>query len=105
MQTAGARHGARQHSSTIQPICIGLTVLLTGKVESSIMAKKIAKKESARATLRDVKEEMAKPRVAKSARSGEPKELRIFPLSGSSWPGLGTPVRRHLKGVTHPGAL
>ena len=69
------------------------------------MAKKMTKKESARVTLRDVKEEMAKPRVAKSARSGEPEELRVFPLSGSSWPGLGTPARRYLKAVTHPGAL
>jgi hypothetical protein len=82
-----------------------LTVNRSGKVKSSIMAKKIIKKESARATLQAIQKEMAKPRVAKSARSSEPKEPRVFPLSGSTWPGLGAPVRRYSKAATHPGAF
>jgi transposase len=97
--------GARQYCRTIPPACTELTVYLGGKVQSSVMAKKMTKNESARATLREVKIEMAKPRVAKSARSAEPQESRVFPLSGSAWPGLGTPVRRFPKVATHPGAL
>ena len=73
------------------------------------MAKKTVEKEDpARATLREIEKEMAKPRIAKSARSAEaaePERLRVFTLSGSSWPGLRIPARRHPKTAKHPGAF
>jgi len=90
--------------STIQPTCTGLTVPLIRKVQSSIMTKKRIMTEADTATLNGIKRQMAKPRVAKSARGGKPQELGVFPLSGSSWPGL-APARWHPKVVTHPGAL
>jgi len=69
------------------------------------MAKKISNKESAEDILGGIKEEMAKPRIARSAREAGPEDLRVFPLSGSAWPGLARPVRRFCRLVTHPGAL
>jgi len=58
------------------------------------MAKKNSNKESEKATLGRVEEEMAKPRIAKSARIAEPEMLHIFTLSESKWPGLARPIRR-----------
>lgn len=48
--------------------CSELTVHRSRKVQSSIMANKNSKKESEEAILREIKEEMAKPRVVRSAR-------------------------------------
>lgn len=57
------------------------------------MANKNSTKESETVTLRRIKKEMAKPRIAKSARRARPEMLRVFPLSGSEWPGLARPTR------------
>jgi hypothetical protein len=73
-------------------------------VQSSIMANKTVDTKAAKAILIGIKEEMAKPRVAKSARAAELKEAFTFPLSESRWPGLARPGRRIHKPVTHPGA-
>ena|SRR5271165_938247 len=73
-------------------------------VQSSIMANKNSTKESQETTLSWIKEEMAKPRISKSARSADPEILRAFPLSGSEWPGLARLTRRPRRLVTHPGA-
>jgi hypothetical protein len=69
------------------------------------MANNSSKQESARATLIGIKQEMAKPRIAKSARGLGPEQLEVFPLSGSAWPGLARPSRRPHRLVTHPGSL
>jgi hypothetical protein len=42
------------------------------------MANKNSNKEAEKATLNEIKEEMAKPRIAKSARIVEPEMLPIF---------------------------
>lgn len=73
-------------------------------MQSSIMADKNSNKESAKAIFGGIKKEMAKPRIAKSAREAEPEELGVFPLSGSAWPGLARPTRRAHRLLTHPGA-
>ena len=73
-------------------------------MQSSIMTNKTSNKESAKAILGGVKKEMAKPRIAKSAREAEPKGLSVFPLSGSAWPGLARPARRAHRLLTHPAA-
>jgi hypothetical protein len=58
------------------------------------MNSKASDRESAKAILKDVQKEMAKPRMAKSARDQTPQESKVFPLSGSGWPGLARPARR-----------
>lgn len=68
------------------------------------MHNKTLNKEAADAILSGIKEEMAKPRIAKSARGAEPEESLTFPLSESRWPGLARPGHRAHKPVTHPGA-
>jgi len=69
------------------------------------MANKTSNKESVEAILGGIKKEMAKPRIAKSAREAERDELSVFPLSGSAWPGLARPARRPHRLVTHPEVL
>ncbi len=86
------------------PVCTGLTVPGVGKVPSSIMTNKNSDKEAEIATLRAIKEQMAKPRIAKSARTAKPEDPPVFPLSGSAWPGSASPSRRHHRLATHPGA-
>jgi hypothetical protein len=85
--------------------CLELTVLWLGSVQLSIMANNSSKQESARTTLLGIKQEMAKPRIVKSARAAAPEQLEVFPLSGSAWPGLAPPSRRPHRLVTHPGSL
>ena len=81
-----------------------MTVLSASGVQSSIMANKISDKESAKAILSGIKKEMAKPRIAKSAREAKPENLSVFPLSGSASPELARPASRPYRLVTHPGA-
>src|SRR5208283_1165042 len=76
--------------------CSELTVHGSRNVQSSIMANKNSIKESEEAILRGIKEEMAKPRIAKSARRARPELPRVFPLSGSQWPGLARPTRSRI---------
>ena len=66
------------------------------------MTNKALNKEAAKDVLSGIKEEMAKPRVAQSARA-EPEEPFTFDLSESRWPGLSRPGRRVHKPLTHPG--
>jgi hypothetical protein len=81
--------------------CPELTVLWLGNVQLSIMANNSSNQESAKATLSGIKREMAKPRITKSARGLEPEQLKVFPLSGSGWPGLARPSRRPHRLVTY----
>jgi hypothetical protein len=68
------------------------------------MPNKTSNNEEAEAILSSIKEEIAKPRTAKSARAVELEEPFTFPLSESRWPGLARPGRRAHKPVTYPGA-
>ena len=65
------------------------------------MTNKSTDKSSEKAILKQVKKEMAKPRIAKSARRAEPEKIRVFPLSGSVWPGLPLPTRSPHRFATH----
>lgn len=68
------------------------------------MTNKTLDKEAAKAILSGIKEEMARPRIAQSARGADAEEPLTFPLSESRWPGLARPGRRLHKLVTHPGS-
>ena len=48
------------------------------------------------ALLLQVQAEMAKPRIAASAQIAESVNVRVFPRSGSEWPGLGRPARHRI---------
>jgi hypothetical protein len=73
-------------------------------MQSSIMSNKNSNKESEKAILSGIKEEMAKPRIAKSARAAEPKERPVSALNRIAGPGLARPSRRPRGPETHPGA-
>ena len=62
-------------------------------------------KEAEAATLRAIKKQMAKPRIAKSARAATSEDAAGFSLSGSVGPGLASPSRRRAGLVTHPRSL
>jgi hypothetical protein len=68
-------------------MCSELTVHGWKHVQSSTMTIRNSNKKSERATLDGIKEEMAKPRVAKSARRAKRETFRVFPLSGGGRPG------------------
>ncbi len=93
------------YPQVFHPVCARLTVAGSGKMPSSIMSNKNSDKEAERATLRAIREQMAKPRNAKSARTAKSEYPPAVPLVGSAWPGLEHPSRRRPRLVTHPGAL
>jgi hypothetical protein len=93
---------------SVHPVCTALTIPYSAKVSSSGMSNKNSRKdkEAEAATLRAIKQQMAKPRIAKSARTATSEDAAAgFSLSGSVGAGLASPSRRRARLVTHPGSL